>query len=219
MRRTRELAIIALTAFLSSAAGYIVAGLILYQHLAPQPPQPQPPTQTIQPPRPINISPGYSLEEGVFIARLDDSGNLSFSGMENISIADRSIIVFLERSGCPLCWSSFFLESLSRAMLDTGYREAVFVACQRLSDGLGCSNENASRLANLFSRVANTSAGVVRYIAAPEIVVYLEGRGYGGSPRFTEYVMARLSDDPNYTRSRQLWQAIEEFIATYTGRS
>jgi len=219
MRRARELAIIALAAFLSSAAGYIVAGLILYQHLAPQPLQPQPPIQTIQPPRPISISPGYSLKEGVFIARLDDSGNFSFSGIENIAIAGRSIIVFLEKSDCPLCWSSFFLESLSRAMSDTGYREAVFVVCQRLSNGLECIDENASRFANLFSRVANTSAGVARYIAAPEIIIYLEGRGYEGSPRFTEYVMARLSDDPSYTRSRQLWQAIEEFIATYIGRS
>ena len=158
---------------------------------------------------------GYEIPDGVYIATLS-GGNITLSRAFLFKVGPAVFInfrplipgdvVFFYSSVCQASLN-FYSDAIARVMKDLNIRSIYVVSCENLFLGVeGCTTRASKMMVDLISR-----EGIVSGI--PEILLPTKE----GSRLFTDFVKEKLSQDPNYTRSRQLWQAIEEFITTYTG--
>lgn len=146
------------------------------------------------------------LGEGVYIARPGDSGPRFERVSEQPGAGD--VVVFLQLDGCPGCWGSFVPEAL-RGATAAGLDRIYVVVCRSLSEALNCSDSLALSIVKRHSQRIQLPSGEEIEIppGAPNLAVESPG-----APLFSEYLAARLREDPGYG-SRPLWASIAEYIA------
>ena len=158
---------------------------------------------------------GYGIPDGVYIATLSD-GSITLSRAFPLRVGPAVFInfrplmpgdvVFFYSIVCPAS-INFYSDAIARVMKDLNIRSIYVVSCENLFLGAeGCTTRASKMMVDLISK-----DGIV--LSVPEILLLTREQ-----PKlFTDFINEKLSQDPSYTRSRQLWQAIEEFITTYTG--